>query len=58
MTTEKATNPKNVSTTSQQRESKQELNQKTSVQFSLSIALGIITILLLAATSYYGLIRF
>lgn len=50
MNTEKATNS--------QKESKQELNQKTSVQFSLSIVLGILGILLLAASSYYGLIRF
>jgi hypothetical protein len=41
-----------------QHESKEELNQKTAAQFGLSIALGVITIILVAATAYFGLIRF
>ncbi|MCC5638414.1 hypothetical protein LC593_21755 [Nostoc sp. CHAB 5844] len=57
MQTENITSSKNTESTIQQ-ENKQELNQKTAVQFSLSIALGVITIILGAATAYYGLIRF
>ncbi|WP_179198033.1 hypothetical protein [Nostoc sp. T09] len=58
MTTEKAKDSKNiVSATSGQSESKKELNQKTSVEFSVSILLGVVVIVLVAATAYYGLVR-
>jgi uncharacterized membrane protein len=58
MTTEKAKNSKNIaSATSGQSESKKELNQKTSVEFSVSILIGIVVIVLVAATAYYGLVR-
>ncbi|QIR35493.1 hypothetical protein HCG51_01155 [Tolypothrix sp. PCC 7910] len=57
MTTDK-TNTQNIaSTNSQSGESKKELNQKTSVEFSLSLVLGILFIILAAATAYYGLVR-
>ncbi|MDZ7958064.1 MAG: hypothetical protein RMY34_09200 [Aulosira sp. DedQUE10] len=58
MTTEKANNSQNIaSATSEQSESKKELNQKTSVEFSVSLVLGVLLIILLAATAYYGLVR-
>jgi len=57
MKTENITSSNNIES-SIQSEKKEELNQKTAVQFSLSIALGIITIILCAVTAYYGLIRF
>lgn len=41
-----------------QQKSKEELNQETAVEFGLGIALGVITIILAAATAYFGLIRF
>lgn len=41
-----------------QHKSKDELNQETAVEFGLGIALGVITIILAAATAYFGLIRF
>ncbi|MBD2448437.1 hypothetical protein H6G76_14975 [Nostoc sp. FACHB-152] len=44
--------------TAMRHESKEELNQKTAAQFGLSIALGVITIILVSATAYFGLIRF
>ena len=58
MNDEKATNSNNIEPTPEQRESGLTLAQKPSQQFGLSILLGILTILLLAATYYYGIIRF
>jgi hypothetical protein len=43
---------------STQHESKEELNQKTAAEFGLATALGVITIILIAATAYFGLIGF
>jgi F0F1-type ATP synthase assembly protein I len=58
MTTEKTKNSQNMaSATSQQSESKKELNQKTSVEFSVSVVLGVLIIVLLAATAYYGIVH-
>ncbi|BAY08824.1 hypothetical protein [Calothrix sp. NIES-2098] len=57
MTTEK-TNPQNIAfANSKQGESKKELNQKTSVEFSVSVVLGVLLIIVLAATAYFGLVR-
>lgn len=39
-------------------ESKEVVNKKTSAQFTISIISGVLIILLIAASSYYGLIRF
>ncbi len=39
-------------------ESKEILNKKSSAQFTISILSGILLILIIAASSYYGLIRF
>ncbi|WP_017317418.1 hypothetical protein [Mastigocladopsis repens] len=58
MTTNKSTNSNNAVSTSEQRESKQELNQKTSVQFVISVTIGVLTIILVAASAYFGIIRF
>ncbi|MDZ8054766.1 MAG: hypothetical protein RMX63_25465 [Aulosira sp. ZfuCHP01] len=58
MTTEKTNNSQNIAfANSKQTESKKELNQKTSVEFSTSVVLGVLIIVLLAATAYYGLVR-
>jgi cobalamin biosynthesis Mg chelatase CobN len=58
MTTEKTQNPQNIaSATPEQSESKKELNQKTSVEFSVSVVLGVLLIILLAATAYYGIVH-
>ena len=58
MTTNKPTNSNNTVSTSQEGESKQELNKKTSVQFGISVTVGVLTILLVAASAYFGIIRF
>jgi hypothetical protein len=58
MTTDKATNSNNAVSTSNQSESKQELNEKTSIQFGISITVGVLTIILVAASAYFGIIRF
>ncbi|MFQ4146309.1 hypothetical protein [Chlorogloeopsis sp. ULAP02] len=55
MTTEKTNNPK---PTQNQSESKQDLNQKTSVQFSISLIVGILVIIILAISGYYGIVGF
>ncbi|WP_332987482.1 hypothetical protein [Scytonema sp. PRP1] len=57
MTTNKATNSNNTVSTSQ-HESKEELNKKTSVQFVTSVTIGVLTIILVAASAYFGIIRF
>ncbi|MBD2200332.1 MULTISPECIES: hypothetical protein [Calothrix] len=58
MTTEKTKNPRNItSSNSQETESKKELNQKTSVEFSVSVVLGVLIIILAAATAYFGVVR-
>jgi hypothetical protein len=39
-------------------ETKEVLDKKTSAQFTVSIISGVLLILLIAASTYYGLIRF
>ncbi|MDZ8035986.1 hypothetical protein [Nostoc sp. DedSLP04] len=51
-------NSNNTERTTLEGGSKEALNQKTSIQFVLSITLGVLTIVLVAASAYYGLIRF
>jgi hypothetical protein len=58
MNTENKTNTQNISSNSQPYETKEELNKKAPFEFGLSVALGVITIVLIAATSYLGLIHF
>jgi hypothetical protein len=58
MNTQNQTNSPNISANSQPHESKEELNKKAPFEFGLSVALGVITIILVAATSYLGLVRF
>ncbi|MDZ8089536.1 MAG: hypothetical protein RMY16_28885 [Nostoc sp. DedQUE12b] len=57
MKTDNVTNSNKTERTTIEGESKEALNQKTSVQFLLSTALVVITIILVSATAYYGLIR-
>ncbi|MBD2744237.1 hypothetical protein [Coleofasciculus sp. FACHB-1120] len=52
MKTNEATN-RGAST--EQSESKQELNQKTSKQFVISTTIGVLTIIVVAASYYFGL---
>ncbi|MFN6525520.1 hypothetical protein [Nostoc sp. ChiSLP03a] len=58
MKTDNITNSNNTERTTLEGGSKEALNQKTSIQFILSITLGVLTIVLVAASAYYGLIRF
>ncbi len=58
MNTDKITDSNNTERTTIEGGSKEALNQKTSVQFILSTSLGVLTIILVAASAYYGLIRF
>ncbi|MEJ6482240.1 hypothetical protein N0Y54_13065 [Nostoc punctiforme UO1] len=58
MNTDKITDSNNTERTTLEGGSKEALNQKTSVQFILSTSLGVLTIILVAASAYYGLIRF
>ncbi|MBE9105150.1 hypothetical protein IQ229_09430 [Nostoc cf. edaphicum LEGE 07299] len=57
MKTDNVTNSNNTERTTIEGGSKEALNQKTSVQFLLSTALVVITIILVSATAYYGLIH-
>ncbi|BAY78128.1 hypothetical protein NIES25_45980 [Nostoc linckia NIES-25] len=57
MKSENVTNPNNTEGTTLEGGSKEALNQKTSVQFLLSTTLVVVTIVLVAATAYYGLIH-
>ena len=58
MTSNKATNSNNTVSTSREGESKEELNKKTSVQFVISVTVGVLTIILVAASAYFGIIGF
>jgi hypothetical protein len=58
MNADKITDSNNTERTTLEGGSKEALNQKTSVQFILSTSLGVLTIILVAASAYYGLIRF
>jgi hypothetical protein len=58
MNTENVTNSNNTERTTLEGGSKEALNKKTSAQFLLSTSLGVITIILAAASAYFGLIRF
>jgi cobalamin biosynthesis Mg chelatase CobN len=52
-----STQSKNIEHSSKQPESKQELNQKTSSQFLISIALGVLTLIAIVAFGYFKLLR-
>ena len=58
MTPEKTKNLSNIESTPPESESKQATNKNASWQFTISVTLGLLTILLLAASYYYGIIRF
>lgn len=58
MNGEKATSSNNIEPTPEQRESGVTLAPKPSQQFEISIVLGTLTILILGASYYYGIIRF
>jgi hypothetical protein len=58
MATQKTTNSSKTKLTSQESESDLNLTQKPSVQYGLSIAIGVIIILLLATTYYLGIFRY
>ncbi len=55
LTTMKTNEATNRGATTEQGESKQELNQKTSKQFLISTTIGVLTILVVAASYYFGL---
>jgi F0F1-type ATP synthase assembly protein I len=57
MKTDSTTNPNNKMSTSEQQESKETLNRKTSVEFVTSVTIGVVVIILIAATAYFGIIR-
>ncbi|MDZ8186309.1 MAG: hypothetical protein RMX96_15835 [Nostoc sp. ChiSLP02] len=57
MKSENLNNPNNTERTTLEGGSKEALNQKTSTQFLLSTTLVVVTIVLVAATAYYGLIH-
>ncbi|BAY97919.1 hypothetical protein NIES37_18670 [Tolypothrix tenuis PCC 7101] len=57
MTTDKPNSQNIAATNSPSGESKKELNQKTSLEFSVSLVLGVLFIILAAATAYFGLVR-
>jgi hypothetical protein len=52
------TNPTDTVSASKQQGSKQVRDNKTARQFALSASIGVLIILLIAASSYYGIIRF
>ncbi len=56
LTTMKTNEATNRGAATEQGESKQELNQKTSKQFIISTTIGVLTILGVAASYYFGLI--
>ncbi|WP_166482521.1 hypothetical protein [Scytonema sp. UIC 10036] len=57
MTTNKATNSNNTVSRSEEQ-NKEALNKKTSVQFVTSATIGVLVIILLAASAYFGIIKF
>ncbi|KAF3890312.1 MULTISPECIES: hypothetical protein [Nostocales] len=57
MTTNKTTNSNNTISQSE-GQNKEALNQKTSVQFVTSATIGVLVIILLAASAYFGIIKF
>ncbi|MBN3958102.1 hypothetical protein [Nostoc sp. NMS8] len=57
MKSDKTINSNNTERTTIEGGSKEALNQKTSVQFLLSTALVVLTIILVSASAYYGLIH-
>ncbi|MFN6565405.1 MAG: hypothetical protein RMY28_037165 [Nostoc sp. ChiSLP01] len=57
MKSDNLSNPNNTERTTLEGGSKEALNQKTSAQFLLSTTLVVVTIVLVAATAYYGLIH-
>ncbi len=57
MKTDKATNSNNLSS-QQQAKSKEARDQKTSLQFTVSIIIGVLVIIVLAAVGYYITVGF
>ena len=57
METENSTTSNTPSPGSQQAENKQALNQKTSLQFGVSVLVGLLTLFAIVAFGYYKLIR-
>lgn len=57
MKSDNVTNPNNTDRTTLEGGSKEVLNQKTSLQFIISTTLVVITILIVAATAYNGLVH-
>ncbi|MDZ8107565.1 MAG: hypothetical protein RM338_18360 [Nostoc sp. DedQUE12a] len=57
MKSDNVTNPNNTERTTLEGGSKEALNQKTSLQFIISTTLVVITILIVAATAYNGLVH-
>lgn len=57
MNTEKATNSNNSSPTPEQREGDLNTAKQPSLQFGLSIAVGVLTIIIAAASFYFGIIH-
>lgn len=57
MKTEETTNPHQSESTPVQHDSETPLPQKPSFLFIVSTSLGVLTILILAASAYYGIAR-
>jgi len=55
MTTEKATNSNKIESTQQQGGSELNPAKSPSLQFGISVAIGVLTILLLSATYFFGI---
>ena len=57
MNTENKANSNNISPNSAQPETKEELNERAPTEFGLSVILGVLTILIIAASAYFGFVR-
>ncbi len=57
MNTENKANSNNISPNSAQPETKEELNERAPTEFGLSVTLGVLTILIIAASAYFGFVR-
>jgi hypothetical protein len=58
MKTNKGSKSNNTDSTTMEGESREAYNQKSYWQFIIATTVGVLTIILVAASSYYGLIRF
>ena len=58
MATQETTNSSKIKPTSQESEGHLNASQQPSIQYGLSIAIGVITILLLASSYYLGIFRY